>query len=806
VKKKKKKKARGKGSAKVAAKVGPPKSPAPRRKDPPPDPPTPTPHPDISPSRSRSRWLVPALCFALVAITLVIFGRTVRFDFFNYDDSFYVYQNPFISNGLTRTGLVRAFTHPLVANWHPLTSISLMLDAQWSGLHAGGYHAVNVVLHTLAVLFLFLAFRAMTGALWRSAFVASLFAIHPLRAESVVWISERKDVLSGFFFFLALWAYSRYAKKPPAFGRYLLAVLAFTLGLLSKAMLVTFPFILLLLDYWPLRRFAPGTRLSRLILEKVPFVLLTAAISVVTIFAQEPALKGVTDLPVQWRIENALVTVWVYLREMVWPLHLAVFYPHPRATLPLWLVGASLLALLVVTAALIRIRKSYPYLITGWFWYLGMLVPVIGLVQVGGQAHADRYTYLPQIGIYLMISWGVADLTAGWRKRQTILTAAALLIVAALMILASRQVDYWSSSIALWRHTLAVTAGNDVAERGLGTALLKIGRLDEAIAHDQAALRIRYEVNGLTNLANALFQKGELPEAIAHFREVVRLRPNDSEVRRNLGKALFQSGAIEQSIAEFREALRISPTDSDAAYGLGNALLQKGEAAAAVPYFRKTLDANRNNLAAHYNLGIALQRSGQLDLAMAEFRETLWLEPQKVGAHNNLANALFKKGLTKEAIVEWQTALQVEPDNAELHNNLATAFLKQGRLAEAMAEWRKTLQLEPNKIGTEISLAWILATAPEDALRDGRRALELAQQANESSADRNLMTWRVLAAAYAETGQFQDAINAALEGARRAQADRQSSIAQQLQLDLSLYQQEIPLRDPTHGRGVPASR
>ncbi len=558
--------------------------------------------PPTPPPRRSTRWLVPAICFALVVITLAVFGRTVRFNFFNYDDSFYVYQNPFISNGLTRAGLVRAFTHPLVANWHPLTSISLMLDAQWSGLRAGGYHLVNVLLHASAVLLLFLVLRTMTGALWRSAFVAALFAIHPLRAESVVWISERKDVLSGVFFLLGLWAYSRYARKPPALGRYLLVVLALTLGLLAKAMLVTLPFLLILLDYWPLGRFAsapPGEthqsegsrpiKLSWLILEKLPLLLLTAAISVATVFAQEPALKGVTDLPLRWRIENALVTVWVYLRQMVWPHDLAVFYPHPRGSLPLWLAGASSLALLMVTVAAVRVRKSYPYLVTGWLWYLGMLVPVIGLVQVGGQAHADRYTYLPQIGLYLMISWGVADLTTGWRRRQPPLMAAATLVVVALMILAWRQVDYWSSSVALWRHTLAVTKENDVAERGLGTALLKIGRLDEAIAHDRAALRIRPgDANGLTNLANALLQKGELPEAIEHFREVVRFRPNDSETRRNLGKALFRTGALPLSIAEFRAALRIRPNDSDAASGLGNALAAKRRGRGGDPVFSQS--------------------------------------------------------------------------------------------------------------------------------------------------------------------------------------------------------------------------
>jgi len=774
--------------------------------------------PSPAPSRT-SRWLVPAICFALVAITLLIFGRTVRFNFFNYDDSFYVYENPFVSDGLTRAGLVRAFTHPLVGNWHPLTSISLMLNAQWSGLAAGSYHLVNVVLHTLAVLLLFLVLRTMTGALWRSAFVAALFAIHPLRAESVVWISERKDVLSGVFFLLGLWVYSRYVKKPPALGRYLLVALTLTLGLLSKAMLVTFPFVLLLLDYWPLKRFAfaplngagqveerTTARLSGLILEKLPLVLLAAGAAVATFFAQEPALKAAQDLSLSWRFENALVTIWVYLRQMVWPSHLAVFYPHPRGTLPLWLVGASLLALLTFTAAVLSVRKRHPYLVTGWLWYLGMLVPVLGLVQVGWQAHADRYTYLPQIGIYLMISWGVADLTAGWRRRRLILGAAATLLIAGLMLLAARQVDYWSSSVALWRHTLAVTTDNDVAERGLATALIKLGQVDEAIAHDRAALRIRPgDTNSLTNLANALFQKGDLPEAIEHFREAVRLRPNDNMVRRNLAKALFRNGALDESIAEFREALRILPTDSDAAYSLGSAFLQKGEADAAIPYFRKAIELKRNDIAAHYNLAIALQRDNQFDPAIAEFRETLRLDPRKVDAHNNLAITLLKKGLAEEAIAEWQTALQIEPGNAEMHNNLAVAFLAQGRIAETVAEWQETLRLQPDKVGTEISLAWVLSTAPEDTLRNGARALELAQHASQISAGRNLMIYRVLAAAYAESGQFQAAINTAQEGAHRAETEGQASVAQALQLDLSLFEQGIPLRDPSHGRGHAAS-
>ena len=595
----------------------------------------------------RQVWLTAGIGLGLLVITWAVFGRVTGFGFLNYDDSYYVYQNPSISNGLTRAGLVKAFIQPLVGNWHPLTSLSLMLDAQFFGLNAGGYHFVNVVLHSVAVLLLFLVLRAITGTIWRSGLVAALFAIHPLRAESVVWVSERKDVLGGVFFLLSLGAYYRYARKPPSLGAYIITVAMLTFGLLSKAMLVTVPFLFLVLDYWPLRRFAfspaaaagevperaSTSTTSWLVAEKIPFLVLAAAISVATVFAQKQGLNAAHDWPLRWRVDNALVTIWVYLRQMVWPAHLAVFYPHPKAALSVWVVGLSLLGLLVATLGVFVFRKKYPYLITGWLWYLGMLVPVIGLVQVGWQAHADRYTYLPQIGIYLMIVWGIADFTAGWRARKLILGSVVALVITVLMALSWRQVGYWSSSVRLWRHTLAVTKDNDVAERGLGTELLRLGQVDQAIAHDRAALRIRpRDANGLTNLANALLKKKEYPEAIEHYREVIGVRPNDSEMRRNLGKALYQSGAIDQGMAEFREALRIRPTDSDAAYSLGNALLEKGDAKAAIPYFRQAIELNRRNVAAHYNLAIALQRIGQTTEAITEFRQTLQLDPRNFDA------------------------------------------------------------------------------------------------------------------------------------------------------------------------------
>lgn len=764
-------------------------------------------------SLAWERWHVPAICFGLAAITWIVFGQSLGFDFVNYDDSFYVYQNHWVSDGLTRAGLIRAFTHPLVGNWHPLTSISLMLDATFFGLKPGGYHFVNVLLHTTAVLLLFLVLKSMTGATWRSAFVAALFAIHPLRAESVAWISERKDVLSANFFFLALWAYVRYARSR-SLGRYLLLAAFFALGLLSKAMLVTLPFLLLLLDYWPLRRFpAPGSSghdssdqksltVSRLILEKLPLVALVVAASIATILAQKLALEAAQDWPLRWRIDNALVTVWVYLRQMVWPTQLAVFYPHPRGHLSLSLGTLAVVALLLVSSAGFLWRKKCPYFLTGWFWYLGMLVPVVGLVQVGWQAHADRYTYLPQIGIYLLLTWGVADLTARWRWRRFLLASAAGVVIAVLMTVAHAQTSLWSDSVRLWTHTLASTTDNDVAERGLGTALLKVGRIDDAIAHDRAALRIRPgDANGLTNLANALLQKKDFTEAIQHYREVVRLRPNESEVRRNLGKALVQNGAAEEGIVEFKEALRFRPNDSDAAYSLGNIFLEQGRTEEAIAYFRKAIEANAQNVAAHYNLAIALSRNVEVEEAIAEFKTTLRLQPQHADAHNNLAIALLKQSRIPEAIEQWKQALQLQPANADIHNNLAVAFLRQDQLAAAVAEWRETLRLQPEKPGTQISLAWILATSPDATIRNGVEALQLARSAFQTSAERNLMTYRVLAAAFAETGRFSAAVKAVREGMERANDSGQQTVARLLEGDLAVYEQGAPLRDPTNGIG-----
>src|SRR6266542_5637271 len=366
-------------------------------------------------AKSSARRQALGGCIFLVAITWLVFGQTVRYDFVNYDDNEYVYANPNIAHGLTINGVVHAFSGKHSANWHPLTTLSHMLDCQLWGLRAGGHHLTNIVLHTIAVVLLFLVLQQMTGAIWRSAFVAAVFAIHPLRVESVAWIAERKDVLSGVFFMLTLLAYAYYARLPGV-GRYLVVVSLFGCGLMSKPMLVTSPFVLLLLDYWPLDR-VKGQLWKRLA-EKIPLLALSAVSSITTFLVQKGAVGRTEELPILERINNAIVSYVLYIWQLLWPVNLAVFYPHPENRLPLWEIVSCLLLLICITVVAIALRKQRSYLITGWFWYLGMLVPVIGLVQVGWQGHADRYTYLPQIGLYIALTWGVADLTALYQHRR----------------------------------------------------------------------------------------------------------------------------------------------------------------------------------------------------------------------------------------------------------------------------------------------------------------------------------------------------------------------------------------------------
>ena len=523
--------------------------------------------------RRNLPWVTACICVCLFVLTWGVFGQTLRYDFVNYDDPRYVYQNTRITSGINFANVAWAFSHIHSENWHPLTTITHMLDCQLHGLNAGWHHSTNVLLHCLAVVLLFVALERMTGALWRSAFVSAVFAVHPLHVESVAWIAERKDVLSAFFFMLTLLAYLHYTRAP-SIGRYLTVALGVALGLMSKPMLVTLPFVLLLLDYWPLGRFEThgsntGRRLLQLVLEKTPLIALSAVSSIVTFLVQQGAIGWTEQLPVSARISNALVAYVIYIRQMFWPARLAVFYPHPENRLPVLEISLAFILLVGITAAAFVFRKKAPYLMTGWLWYLGMLVPVIGLVQVGWQGHADRYTYLPQIGLYVAVTWAVTDLTRSWRFQRIALGAATVLMVGVLSCSAWLQTSYWRDSETLFTHALAVTSNNDVALNNLGIIFLDKGQLDEAISKLQAAIDLRPEnAPAHDNLAKALLKKGQVSEAMVHYRKFLELEPANVEAHNTLGTALIQQRRVREAIDQWQEALATQPENGNAASNL----------------------------------------------------------------------------------------------------------------------------------------------------------------------------------------------------------------------------------------------
>src|SRR6266513_2534973 len=621
--------------------------------------------------RAKLRVTDLLVCLGLVAVTWAVFGQTLTHDFVNFDDHVYVYENPLVIRGLSTDGIIGAFTHTHARNWHPLTTISHMLDCQLYGLNAGCHHLTNVILHTISVLLLFLVLKQMTGAFWQSAFVAALFAIHPLHVESVAWIAERKDVLSAVFFMLTLAAYARYARAPSA-PRYLLVALLFAFGLMSKPMLVTLPFVLLLLDYWPLGRLGGqksevGSRLRRLITEKIMLFALSALSCIATLFAQGPS--AIDQLPFLWRLNNTFVSYVTYIWQMLWPARLAVFYPHPNNRFPLVQVTVGIAFLVGVSMLVIYLRRTKPYLVTGWFWYLGMLVPVIGLVQVGEQAHADRYTYLPQIGLYIVITWTVGDLLlkSTPRVRRALVGVVAAIAIVSMGVRAFVQASYWKNSETLWNHTLAVTGENDVAHNNLGFLFLRRGELDKAISQFQAALNIRsrntethYSLGAAliqSNLGNALARKQLWDEAIDHLQEAVRLRPDYADAYFNLGSVLFQQGQLDQAIAQWQKALAIRPTDAEA----------------------------------HRSVASALRKEGKLKEAIAEYEQALNIMPEDSVALNNLAwilatssDASMRDGsrAVTLAVKAVQTSRGRDPS---FLRTLAAARAEAGQFAEAVA-------------------------------------------------------------------------------------------------------------------------
>jgi tetratricopeptide (TPR) repeat protein len=655
-------------------------------------------------------------CLFLAAGTLLAFWPVAGHQFISYDDAIYITGNPQVRGGLSWSGVQWAFSTNAGGNWHPLTWLSHMLDVRLFGLQPGWHHLAGAFLHALNAALLFLLLASLTGALRRGAFVAALFALHPLHVQSVAWAAERKDVLSAFFFLLTLLAYGQFAKRRSAMpgdaptpaapqpaggaGRwYALALAAFILGLMSKPMLVTVPFVLLLLDFWPLRRArtewdknAAGV-LGRLVAEKTPFFALAAASSAVTLWAQKAggAVVTIGALPLGKRLGNTAVAYVDYLRQTFWPTDLALLYPFDEAP-QLGQVLLCVLLLGAVTAVCVWLLRRRPWLGMGWFWYLGMLVPVIGLVQVGMQQRADRYTYLPLIGIFVMLTWELAGRAAALRVPRNILTAAAAAVVLGCLALTRAQLGYWVDSEHIFEQAVKVTPTSYVA---------------------------------LNNYALALLTRGNVDGAIQVYQRAVALKP-----------------------------------DLDAARcGLGTAFMEQRQFDAAAEQFQRVLSLDPRNASARLQMGILLGRQGKLPEAAALLSEAVRQQPGDAAAHNNYGNVLILQGQYPEALEQFMAAVKFNPDYAAAYANLATCCKKTGRIADAVANYNRALALQPGSLEALNNLAWLLATHPDAQFRDGPKALELAVRAGEMTQYRNATLLATLAAAFAESGRFEEAIS-----------------------------------------------
>jgi Tfp pilus assembly protein PilF len=596
--------------------------------------------------QERDKLYIISICVVLVLATVIAYEQVRKNGFVDYDDDSYVTENPHVKEGITRDSIFWAFTTGYGNNWHPLTWLSHILDYELFELNPYWHHLSSLLFHIANTLLLFLVLRRMSGSVWASFFVSAAFAIHPLHVESVAWVAERKDVLSGFFWILTMAVYARYVEQP-CIKRYLLVVLTFCLGLMSKPMTVTLPFVLLLLDYWPLDRFqwgrqsrrgtSPQTKSAKggyqkvspwsLIREKIPLFVLAAVLCIITFVVQQqgkptemsgavPAGIRITTAPLNIRISNVLVSYVSYIVKMVYPRHLAVLYPHPGDSLPKWQPIVCFMILAAISAGVIYMSRQRRYLVVGWLWYLGTLVPVIGLVQVGAQATADRYTYLPSIGIFIMIAWGGGELLAERRYRRWGLGIAAGIVLVILLICTRKQVRYWQNSITLFGHTLAVTENNFIMQNNYGVEL---------------------------------FKKGQLDEAAVHFDKSLQINPGFSKARSNKGKVFLEQGKFDAAIAQFTEMAAARP-DAEAHYLLGAAYARKGEFERSIQPFKAALSLRPDWPKAYNDLALAYLLLGKYELAIRNYNEALRLKPDYPAAINNLRIALEKQAEINEAV------------------------------------------------------------------------------------------------------------------------------------------------------------
>jgi tetratricopeptide (TPR) repeat protein len=740
------------------------------------------------------------ICGGLALLTLTTFAGVTDLGFV-WDDEEYVTSNQAIANGVDGDAVLWAFTAGHSANWHPVTWLSHALDVELFGLEPAGHHRTSLLIHMHSAMLLFLVLRRMTGSVWSSAAVAAVFAVHPLRVESVAWVSERKDVLSVLFFLATLGAYAWYVRRRSV-ARLVVALVLFALGLMSKQMLVTLPFVLLLLDVWPLGRLplpwlgGGGDQMEpdrgadarapqspwKVVAEKLPFMALAAAGAVVATVAQARggAVGSFEAFPLASRLGNAVVSTVAYIGKLFWPRELAVIYPY-RIDVPWWQVALAAAVLLAATIWAIRSLPTRPYVAVGWFWYLGTLVPVIGLVQVGEQAMADRYTYIPGIGLLILVCWLVPDLLRRFEIAPAALASAVAVVVAALAVLTDRQIEHWKSNEALFTHALEVTSGNTLAHVNLGMERVRQGRLEDAVPHFRAAVEIDPDhALAHNNLGMAALRQGVVDQAVVHLEKAVSGESGQAMYRVNLAMALAASGDLERAREQFGQARRLDPRGSHAEHELGTLM---------------------------YRLGTTLLQQKQLKGCEVLLTGATRLQAELPGAFVGLGHASLAAGDVTAALGHYERAVALNPDPdqevfgygrslpAQAHFGYGHTLAAVGEAAAAAVEYRAALELMPDMVDAASGLAWVLATSADDAVRDAQEAAGWASEACRLSGNRDPKALDALAAAHAAAGRFDRAVEVAGAAASAARAVGREALARAIEQRIAGYRERRPYRE-----------
>ncbi len=712
-----------------------------------------------------------AVYLGLALSTLAIYWQVGQFDFVNWDDNVFVHQNQHVASGLSGENFQWSFGIHGPGQWHPLSWWVHQLNCQLFGLEPGAHHLVNAALHVIVSLLMLTVLWRISGSFWPSALVAALHALHPLSVESVAWISHLREPLSLLFWLLVIWAYCAYARQGGT-ARYLLVVLLFVLGLMAKPTLITLPCVLLLLDWWPLNRFSFGpttpthqdhavtTRrsVSLLVLEKIPLLVLSF-VSVYLAYLCQKSMDAVVSLESHsWgaRLANAAQSYVLYLRNMVWPTNLATLYPLPEEFSAIYVGGSAIILLGITVTALILYRKA-PYLIVGWLWYLGTLVPVIGILKMGEMtAMTDHYMYVSLLGVYIAIAWQLTSWVEANPNLKNIVASSVAAVLVALTLLSSRQIAVWQNSETLWKHTLSVVD-------------------DSSIAHN--------------SLGDALMQSGQISDALEHFQEAVRLEPDYVEAINNTGNAHLVLGRPDEAIASYRMALAIAPDNAEVHYNCGTVLQQQKRWDEAIHHYQSALKIKPNFAPAHNNCGLALRASGRKEEAIEHFEQAVQIDPNLMAAYVNLGLTLRSLGNNNAAIKQFEKALLLDPENFTANYNDGIALQTVGRRAGALKRFEMAVKLRPSAVGAHYGLAWIMATAPEEELRDGQRALEHARRAVQLSKDSPFMA-DALAAAHAEVGEFAEAVKWQEKAVEMAADGTEAAFKNRLQR----YKQKLPFR------------